>query len=78
MLAEINLTTRSAQPVNYSVVAHRYWGDPGGGQLVCAAVAYSLEKLGLTPVLTGVFKFDPAKYMEWFGIDLSRLSLIHI
>ncbi|AFA40052.1 Glycosyltransferase [Pyrobaculum oguniense TE7] len=62
--------------MNYSVVAHRFWGDPGGGQLVCAAVAYSLERLGLTPVLSGVFKFDPAKYKEWFGIDLSRYPVV--
>ncbi|ABO09452.1 glycosyltransferase [Pyrobaculum calidifontis] len=55
-----------------SLVAHHYWGSPGGGQLVCAAAAYALDKAGLAPVLSGTFKFDPGKYVEWYGIDISK------
>ncbi|AEA13682.1 glycosyl transferase, family 1 [Thermoproteus uzoniensis 768-20] len=60
----------------YAVVAHHYWGTPGGGQLVCAATAWSLDATGRTPVLTGTFKFDPAKYREWYGIDLSKYPAV--
>jgi len=60
----------------YSVVAHRYWGSPGGGQLVCASAAVSLDKLGFTPVLTGTFRFDPGRYVEWYNIDISSYPVI--
>ncbi|MCU7787754.1 glycosyltransferase [Pyrobaculum sp. 3827-6] len=60
----------------YAVVAHHYWGSPGGGQLVCAATAWSLDAMGYRPVLTGTFKFDPAKYREWYGIDLAKYSAV--
>ncbi|MEM1568243.1 MAG: glycosyltransferase [Pyrobaculum sp.] len=60
----------------YALVAHHYWGTPGGGQLVCAATAASLEALGYKPVLTGTFKFDPAKYREWYGIDISKYPAV--
>jgi len=53
----------------YSVVSHRYWGSPGGGQLVCASAAVALDRAGLEPVLTGTFRFDPSKYIDWCGID---------
>ncbi|GAB6947436.1 glycosyltransferase [Vulcanisaeta sp. JCM 16161] len=56
-------------------MAHRYWGAPGGGQLVCASAAIALDKAGLKPILTGTFKFDPAKYVDWYGIDISRYEV---
>lgn len=58
-----------------SLVVHHYWGSPGGGQLVCASAAYSLERAGLSPVLSGTFRFDPRKYLEWYGIDITRYPL---
>ncbi|MEM1637923.1 MAG: glycosyltransferase [Pyrobaculum sp.] len=58
-----------------SLVAHHYWGSPGGGQLVCAAAAFALDRLGLRPALSGTFKFDPAKYVEWYGIDISHYPI---
>ncbi|MGB9705942.1 MAG: glycosyltransferase family 1 protein, partial [Pyrobaculum sp.] len=60
----------------HAVVAHHYWGSPGGGQLVCAATAWSLDAMGYRPVLTGTFKFDPAKYREWYGIDLAKYPAV--
>jgi hypothetical protein len=59
-----------------SVVAHRYWGSPGGGQLVCVSAAVALDKAGLSPILTGTFKFDPSRYVDWYGIDISRYPII--
>ena len=58
-----------------SLVSHRYWGAPGGGQLVCASAAVALDKMGLTPVLTGTFNFDKAKYLDWYGIDLTKYDV---
>ena len=55
----------------YSIVAHHYWGRPGGGQLVCAAAAYALDKLGFAPVLASPVRIDVSRYPEWFGFDLS-------
>ena len=55
-----------------SIVAHHYWGSPGGGQLVSASAAYALDSMGLEPILTGTFRFDPSKYVDWYGIDISR------
>ncbi len=60
----------------YGIVAHHYWGRPGGGQLVCAAAAYSLEKLGYRPVLASPVRIDVGRYPEWFGIDLSRYPVV--
>lgn len=59
----------------YAVVAHHYWGTPGGGQLVCAAAAKALEEAGYRPALAGTFKFDPRRYVEWYGIDISRYPI---
>ena len=59
----------------YSVVAHRYWGSPGGGQLVCASAAIALDKVGLRPILTGTFKFNSARYVDWYGIDISKYEV---
>ena len=55
-----------------SVVMHHYWGSPGGGQLVCASAAHALDSAGITPALAGTFSFDPSRYMEWYGIDLTK------
>ncbi|PLC68376.1 glycosyl transferase [Vulcanisaeta sp. EB80] len=59
----------------YSVVSHHYWGSPGGGQLVCASAAVALDSVGLEPILTGTFKFDPGRYVDWYGIDISRFRV---
>lgn len=56
-------------------MAHHYWGSPGGGQLVCAAAALALDEAGLSPALSGTFKFDPGKYVEWYGIDISKYPI---
>ncbi|MEM0468859.1 MAG: glycosyltransferase [Pyrobaculum sp.] len=58
------------------VVGHHHWGSPGGGQLVCAATAYAFEALGRRPVLSGVFKFKPEKYNDWYGIDLAKYPVV--
>ncbi|MBP1449054.1 MAG: glycosyltransferase [Thermoproteus sp.] len=54
----------------YAAISHRYWARPGGGQLVSAAAAFAMHKLGYMPVLTSPAEFDPEKYLDWFGIDL--------
>ncbi|BBE42754.1 Glycosyltransferase [Conexivisphaera calida] len=59
-----------------ALVAHHYWARVGGGELVVAAVAVSLERMGKDPVLVSPFYFDPAKYTEWFGIDLTRYEVV--
>ncbi|MGC8970562.1 MAG: glycosyltransferase family 1 protein, partial [Conexivisphaera sp.] len=56
-----------------AVVMHRYWGSPGGGQLVCAAAADALRSTGVDVALSGVFRFDPSQYVRWFGIDISGM-----
>lgn len=60
----------------YVVISHHYWGSPGGGQLVCATSAKSFEENYFKPVLSGTFKFDPKKYLEWYGIDISKYPII--
>lgn len=60
----------------YAVVSHRYWGSPGGGQLVDAASAIALNEAGFDPVLTGTFSFDPHKYVDWYGMDISKYKII--
>ena len=59
-----------------AVVAHHFWDRPGGGELVMAGIAAAVEKMGLTPVLTSLTRFDGSKYREWFGIDLSRYPAV--
>lgn len=54
---------------------HHYWGSPGGGQLVCASAAYSLDKAGYKPALAGTFSFDPSMYKKWYGIDISNYKV---
>jgi glycosyltransferase involved in cell wall biosynthesis len=58
------------------IIGHHYWGRPGGGQLVCAATAYSLENIGYTPVLTSTMDFNPENYKQWFGIDLTKYERV--
>ena len=43
---------------------------------MCAAVAYAMEEVGLGPVLSGTFKFDPSRYAEWYGIDISKYPAV--
>jgi len=59
-----------------AVVAHHFWDRPGGGELVMAGIAAAVEKMGLTPVLTSLTRFDGSRYREWFGIDLSKYPAI--
>ena len=54
-----------------AVVAHHLCDSPGEG-LVMAGIAVAVEKMGLTPVLTSLTRFDGSRYGEMFGIDLSR------
>ncbi|MEM1903289.1 MAG: glycosyltransferase [Pyrobaculum sp.] len=59
-----------------AVVAHRSWGDIGGSELVSASAAVALDAMGISPTLSGVFKFNPAKYKEWYGIDLEKYPIV--
>ncbi|MEM3960183.1 MAG: glycosyltransferase family 4 protein [Ignisphaera sp.] len=63
---------------NYVVVAHRFWGRPGGSQLVCAAAAYAFDVMGFTPVLASPVKVDVSGYADWFGIDLKRYLKVSV
>jgi hypothetical protein len=56
-----------------AVVAHHFWDRPGGGELGIAGMTAAVEKMGLTPVLTSLTRFDGSRYREWFGIDLSSI-----
>ncbi len=58
------------------LVAHHYWARVGGGELVVAATANVLERMGREPILVSTFSFDPAKYRDWFGIDLTRYRVV--
>ncbi|MEM4439770.1 MAG: glycosyltransferase [Pyrobaculum sp.] len=59
-----------------AVVAPPSWSALGGAELVCASAAVALDAMGFSPTLTGVFKFNPAKYKEWFGIDLKKYPTV--
>ena len=59
-----------------AVVAHHFWDRPGGEELVMAGIAAAVEKMGLTPVLTSLTRFEGSKYREWFGIDLSKYPAV--
>ena len=59
-----------------AVVAHHFWDRPGGGELVMAGVAMAAEKMGFTPVLASLTRFDGSRYREWFGIDLSKYPVV--
>lgn len=57
----------------HALVAHHYWDRPGGRQLVCASVAKAFDAMGYKVVLSSVPRFEfRDKYVEWFGIDLSK------
>lgn len=62
--------------MSVGVVAHRYWGSPGGGQLVCAATAVALSTLNYSVHIASIFPFNKTKYLEWFGLDLSKYPVI--
>ena len=38
--------------------------------------AYAMEETGLGPVLSGTFRFDSSRYVEWYGIDISRYPVV--
>ena len=59
-----------------AIVAHHFWDRPGGGELVMSSIAVAVERMGVTPVLTSITRFDRSKYREWFGIDLSRYPIV--
>ncbi|MEM4964950.1 MAG: glycosyltransferase [Pyrobaculum sp.] len=59
-----------------AVVAPPSWSALGGAELVCASAAVALDAMGFSPTLTGVFKFNPAKYKKWFGIDLKKYPTV--
>jgi len=59
-----------------AVVAHHFWGTLGGGELVNAAAATALSEAGYNVALSGVFRFDKAKYLDWFGIDLRPYPVV--
>jgi len=44
---------------------------------VCASSAHALERAGYSPVLTSTTAFNPRKYAEWFGIDISRYPRVN-
>ncbi|MEL9991227.1 MAG: glycosyltransferase [Thermoproteus sp.] len=58
-----------------AIVAHRYWGSPGGGQLVSAAAATALADFGYSVHLASIFPFDKSKYVEWYGLDISKFPV---
>ena len=59
----------------HSVVGHHYWARPGGGQLVVAAAANSLaQRRSVT--LAATSRFQQAKYVDWFGIDIRGLPAV--
>lgn len=59
--------------MTHAIVAHHYWNRPGGSQLLIASAAYALAKQR-DVTLAATVRFDPAKYIDWFGIDLTNLS----
>ena len=60
------------------VVAHHFWGRPGGGQIVCAAASHTFSVLGYEPVLASVTKVEVDEYVDWFGIDLSKYPKVSL
>ena len=60
----------------YTVVAHHFWDRPGGGELVMASIAHAMGMVGYEPVLTSLSNFDPRKYIDWFGIDITNYPRI--
>ena len=59
-----------------AVVGHAFWGRPGGGQLVVAAAAKSFADAGYRVVLAAVSRFDPRRYLDWYGIDLRGYPIV--
>jgi glycosyltransferase involved in cell wall biosynthesis len=69
---------KTAEDTMYAIIGHHFWDRPGGGELVMASIAVGLEKDGYTPILTSLTKFDKKKYIEWFGIDISKYQDISL
>jgi len=55
----------------YSIVAHHYWGRPGGGELVASSAAIALDRAGLSPILVSLSRFNQRDYIDWYGIDIT-------
>jgi len=55
----------------YSIVAHHYWGRPGGGELVTSSAAIALGRAGLSPILVSLSRFNQRDYIDWYGIDIT-------
>lgn len=69
-----NNITEGGLGLRHAIVAHHFWDRPGGGELVMAVLAKVLELAGFKPVIASVFDFDASKYVEWFGVDLTKYS----
>ncbi|WP_243665852.1 glycosyltransferase [Vulcanisaeta sp. JCM 16159] len=41
-----------------------------------ASIAHAMARAGYQPVLTSLSDFEPRKYLEWFGIDISSYPYI--
>jgi len=57
-----------------AVVLHRYWNEPGGGELVCSSVALALKSMGYKVILASPLKIDISKYPQWYGISLDGME----
>jgi len=59
-----------------AVVAHHFWNEPGGAELVMASVAQALEELGIRTSILSPTSVDLEKYREFFGLSLSGIRVI--
>ena len=60
----------------HAIIAHHFWDRPGGGELVMASMAYTMDKMGYQPVLTSLSRFEPKRYVDWFGVDISSYPYV--
>lgn len=44
--------------------------------MVMASIAHAMARSGYQPVLTSLSDFEPRKYLDWFGIDISSYPRI--
>jgi len=59
-----------------AVVAHHFWNEPGGAELVMASAAQALEELGVRTSILSPTDVDLEKYREFFGLSLSGVRVI--
>ena len=57
------------------VVAHHYWARPGGGEIVSSATVQAFKECGYEVSIVSLTKFNPEKYIDWFGIDIRDLPI---